>query len=118
MRILELLAVVRVREFLGVGELLTGMSTLFARGTSVIVITATARAEWVAALEDVAFRGLRSAVVLLEASTFGSARPSLLAVGALAAASVPTYLLKHGEPLGEALAQPRTTVEAETQVAL
>jgi uncharacterized protein (DUF58 family) len=107
LKVLELLAVVRVREFQGVGELLAASAPLFARGTSALVVTPTARAEWLPALEDVTQRGVRSAVVLLEASTFGGTRPSLMLVGSLAAAGIPTYLVKHGEPLDQALAQQR-----------
>jgi len=113
LKILELLAVVRVREFQGVGELLAISAPLFARGTSALVVTATARTEWLAALEDVAQRGVRSAVVLLEASTFGGTRPSLMLVSALAASGTPTFLVKHGEPLAEALAEPRLAGAAE-----
>ncbi|HLH22390.1 MAG TPA: DUF58 domain-containing protein [Chloroflexota bacterium] len=116
MKILELLAVVRVREFQGAGELLAANGPLLARGTSALVVTPTTRAEWLAALEDLVQRGVRSAVVLLEASTFGGSRPSLMLVGSLAAAGFPTYLVKHGESLDQALAEQRPAVGAEAGV--
>jgi uncharacterized protein (DUF58 family) len=105
LKILDLLAVVRVRDWLGLDALLLGGSARFARGTSALVVTPTARQEWLAAYQDVVQRGVRASVVLLEASTYGSTRPSLMLVGALAAANVPTYLVKRGEPLEQALAQ-------------
>jgi hypothetical protein len=113
MKVLELLAVVRVREYQGVGDLLVASAPLFARGTSAMVITPTARVEWLPVLEDVAQRGVRSGVVLLEASTFGGTRSSLMLVSALAASGIPTFLLKRGEPLAQALAEQRSAVEAE-----
>jgi uncharacterized protein (DUF58 family) len=112
LKALELLAVVRVRDFLGLGELLVGGGARFNRGTSVVIVTPTIRQDWLAAYEDVAQRGVRAAVVLLEASTFGAARPSLMLVGALAAASIPTMLVKRGEPIDQALAQARPAAAA------
>ena len=116
LKILEVLAVVRVREFLGLGELLLGSGVVFGRGTSAIIVTPTVRSEWLAAYEDIAQRGVRGAVVLLEASTFGGTRPSLMLVSALAASGIPTYLVKRGEPLGHALAEQRSLVDAEAPV--
>jgi uncharacterized protein (DUF58 family) len=113
LKVLELLAVVRVREYQGVGDLLATTGPLFARGMSALIVTATARAEWVPVLEDVAQRGVRSAVVLLEASTFGGTRPSLMLVSSLAASGIPTFLVKHGEPLDQALAEQRAPAGAE-----
>jgi hypothetical protein len=44
---------------------------------------------------------------LMESNTFGSQEASILLVASLAAGSVPTYLVKRGEPLASALAQPQ-----------
>jgi hypothetical protein len=44
-------------------------------------------------------------VILLEASTFGQAPSSLDVVSSLAANLIPTYLVKCGEPVDEALRQ-------------
>ncbi len=104
-RCLELLAVVRVRDFLPLGDLLVSSTARFGRGSTALIVTPTARQEWLGSCQDLRLRGVRSAVVLLEASTYGSARSSLLLVGALAAAGIPTYLVKQGQPLPAALAQ-------------
>jgi uncharacterized protein (DUF58 family) len=108
LKILELLAVVKAHDYLGVGELLLRHAPVFARGTSALIVTPTVWSEWLTAFEDVAQRGVRGAVVLLEASTFGSTKPSLMLVGALAALGVPTYLVKRGDSLNEALSQQRS----------
>ncbi len=106
LKILELLAVVRVREYLGVGELLLLNAPSLARGTSALIVTPTTRTQWLTAYEDLAHRGVRGAVVLLEARSFGSAHDSLPLVGALGALGVPTYMVKRGEPIEHALSRP------------
>jgi hypothetical protein len=64
------------------------------------------RQEWLTAYAQVLQRGVGGAVVLLEARTFGYPHSSLELVGALAAANIPTYLVKRGEPLDQALLRP------------
>jgi hypothetical protein len=44
--------------------------------------------------------------VLVEPSTFGGRDSSIHVIGQLAAANVPTYLVKRGEPLAESLRTP------------
>jgi uncharacterized protein (DUF58 family) len=104
-RCLELLAVVRVRDFMPLGDLLVSSIARFGRGSATLMVTPTVREDWLGASADLRLRGVRSAVVLLEASTYGSTRPSTALVGALAAVGMPTYLVKKGQPLAEALAQ-------------
>jgi hypothetical protein len=48
-------------------------------------------------------RGISSAVVLIEASTFGRSESALFALGALAGADIPTFLVKRGVPLAQSL---------------
>jgi uncharacterized protein (DUF58 family) len=106
LKVLEVLAVARARDWLGLGELLARGSGSFARGTTALVVTPTVRQEWLAAYAQVLQRGVGGAVVLLEARTFGYPHSSLELVGALAAANIPTYLVKRGEPLDQALLRP------------
>ncbi len=116
LKTLELLAVVRVRDYRGVGELLLAAGPTFARGTTALIVTPTTREEWLMAYQDLARRGVRAAVVLLEASTFGSPHSSLMLVGALAGLGVPSHLIKRGEPIGEALLHERTSAAIEVPV--
>ena len=48
--------------------------------------------------------------ILVEAATFGPAPSTLLLVSSLAAAHVPTYLVKRGDRLELSLASPRVTL--------
>jgi hypothetical protein len=58
------------------------------------------------------YRGVSVLVALVESATFGSGLASIEIVGALAAASIPTYLVKRGEPI-EALFSPSTATGVE-----
>jgi uncharacterized protein (DUF58 family) len=106
LKVLELLAVVRVREWRLLRELLVSSEARFARGTSTIIVTPSVRRDWIVSLEDVRSRGVRAAAVLLDMMSFGSTHTSEPVIASLAAASVPTYVVRRGEPLDQALAEP------------
>jgi hypothetical protein len=53
-------------------------------------------------------------VALVESSTFGSGVQSIEVVGSLAAASIPVYLVKRGEPLDRLLAEPAAQQTAQS----
>jgi uncharacterized protein (DUF58 family) len=103
---LELLAVVRSSGRARLDELMVAEDQRFSRQASVVIITATTQERWVTQCRALANRGVFTSAVLLEANTFGPADSSILLVASLAAASIPTYLIKCGEPLAAALAQP------------
>ena len=70
------------------------------------VITPSLDERWVAALAEIAQRGVRVSAVLIEPGTFGSAPSPLLTVSALAAAGIPAHLVKYGEPIAVGVCQP------------
>src|SRR5215207_5698674 len=72
LKVLELLAVVTVREWQGLDALILGGGARFRRGTSAIVVTPTMRTDWLVAVEDLQFRGVRTAVVLQEPAEQGT----------------------------------------------
>jgi uncharacterized protein (DUF58 family) len=106
LKILELLAVVRVREWQLLRELLVGAEARFARGTSAMIVTPTVRRDWITSMDDVRSRGVRAGVVLLDAASFGSTQSSVSLVAAVVAAGTPTYVVKRGDSLEQALAEP------------
>jgi len=74
------------------------------RGRAVaLIITPSLEEEWVATLRTLRPQGVRAAAILLEPATFGGSEPSLLLIGALAAAEVPLLLVKQGDDLSLAL---------------
>lgn len=102
-RILEALALAK-----GVGEtpladLLHQEGGRFGRHSTLLVITASTEEVWVHSLQGLVARGVKVAVVLLEASTFGARGGALLAFSALAAGDIPTYLVRRGDNLATAL---------------
>ena len=58
-------------------------------------------------MRSLSLRGVHGQSVLLEASTFGRGVPSSLGIlGPLAAARIPTYVVKRGESIQRSLAAP------------
>lgn len=105
-RILEVLALVHATSHLPLGTLLTAETSRFARSSTLVVITASTHEEWVGFCQALAGRGVHSTAVLVEAATFGPAASPVLLVSSLAAAHIPTYLVKKGDDLGVALYLP------------
>ena len=110
MKILESLAVVRADGGLSLAELLVVEGRRLGRHDFMTVITPSLDEQWVAALAEVAQRGVRVSAVLIEPETFGSGPSSLMAVSALAAAGIPAHLVKYGEPIARAFAGPAITL--------
>jgi len=108
LKILEHLALARAQGEHRLGDLLTSQAGRFGRQTTVIVITPSTEEAWIAGVQTIAQRGTKVAVVLLEPSTFGADRSSLLVYGALAASDIFTYLVKRSDNLAAALEE-RTT---------
>jgi uncharacterized protein (DUF58 family) len=106
LKMLELLAVVRVREWQLLRELLVGGEARFARGTAAMIVTPTVRRDWIASVDDVRSRGVRAAAILMDAGSFGSTQSSASLGAALVAGGTPTYLVKRGDSLEQALAEP------------
>jgi uncharacterized protein (DUF58 family) len=105
-KILESLAVVRADGTSSLAELLVAEGRRFGKHDFLIVITPSLAERWVAALAEIAQRGVRVSAVLIEPATFGASPSSLLTVSALAAASISTHLVKYGEPIARAFAAP------------
>jgi hypothetical protein len=103
-KLLEELAVVQAdgRESLQAVQATEGMQ--FSRSDTVLVITPSIEEWWLNSLRLLLQRGVRAVTCLLEPSTFGGERNALLLVSSLAASQVPTFLIKHGEPLEQSLA--------------
>jgi uncharacterized protein (DUF58 family) len=103
-KILGHLAVLRARGRAGIAEVLSTEGKEFTRHTTLVVVTPTTTLRWVDALRELRLRGVRSFVMLVEASTFGvAAAPSLGVLSALAANRVPTRLVKNGVDISSAI---------------
>jgi uncharacterized protein (DUF58 family) len=106
LKILEVLAFVRPVSNASLAELLVAEQRRFSRTDTVVVVTASREDNWVTIMRSLSLRGVHGQAVQLEASTFGRVPSSLGVLGALAAARVPTYVVKRGESIQRALAAP------------
>ncbi len=105
-KILETLAVLRAQGAIPLAEVLAAETMHFSRNITVIIVTPSAASDWVVVVHDLLRRGIRVIAVLLEASTFGPAKPVKPALAELIAAGVSTYVVKEGVPLKASLGQP------------
>jgi uncharacterized protein (DUF58 family) len=106
-RILEVLALVQANSNLTLAGLLSAETSRFARSSTLIVVTPSTSEGWARFCQALGGRGVHTTAVLIEAATFGPAETPLLLVSSLAAAHIPTYLVKRGERLDHALSAPR-----------
>ena len=107
MKIFEVLAFVRPVRGTSLEELLVAEQRRFSRTDTIVVVTASREDAWVNIMRSLTLRGVHGQSVLLDASTFGRGVPSSLSIlGSLAAARVPTYVVKRGDSIQKALAAP------------
>jgi uncharacterized protein (DUF58 family) len=106
-RILEVLALVRTTSHLTLASMLSAETSRFARSSTLIVVTPSTHEGWARFCQALGGRGVHTTAVLIEAATFGQAASTLMLVSSLAAAHIPTYLVKKGQRLEHALAAPR-----------
>ncbi len=103
-RILEALAIARAEGDVPLAELLNHEGRRFGRRTTIVVVTPSTDDAWVGSLQLLGTRGVKMAAVVLEPRTFGGEGNALLVFSALAAADVPTYMVKQRDDLVSTLA--------------
>jgi len=106
LKIYEVLAFVRPVSRTSLEELLVAEQRRFSRTDTVVVLTGSREDNWVAIMRSLSLRGVHGQAVVLEASTFGRVPSSLGILGTLAAAHLPTYVIKRGDSIQRALASP------------
>jgi len=102
-RVLETLATVQAVGDAPLGNLLMEEQRRFGRHTTLVVVTSATDDYWLTAIQSLTQRGVRAAVVLLDPSTFGSDRSSLVMFSELTASDILTYVISKGDDLGLAL---------------
>ena len=103
-RFLEALAIAKAQGDVALADLLNTEGRRFGRRTTVIVITPSTDEAWVGSLQLLTTRGVKLAAIVMEPRTFGGSGNALLLFGALAAADIPTYLVKSSDDLSSTLA--------------
>ncbi len=102
-RILEALALASAEGDVPLADLLNHEGRRFGRRTTIVVITPSTNDSWVGSLQLLAGRGVKIAAIVLESRTFGGEGNALFVFGALAAAEIPTYLVKCSDDLAATL---------------
>ena len=106
-RLLEVMALVHATSHINLDAMLLSETSRFARSSTLIVVTPATGEGWARYCQALSGRGVHTTAVLVEAATFGPAPSTLLLVSTLAAAHIPMYLLKRGEPIDVSLSAVR-----------
>jgi uncharacterized protein (DUF58 family) len=104
-KILEILAVIRGEGRIPLAQAMAAEGTHLVRGTTIIVITPSTSRDWVAASRHLEQRGLRVIAVLIAPDSFGGAEGMEEVMAELVAGGTPTYIVREGDDLAEALSQ-------------
>lgn len=114
-KVLENLAVVSARGRFPLDQVLALEDMFFNRGTTLLLVTASPYTFWVDALHPLRQRGVRTVAVTVDPSTFDDRFPSSAElVARLVSTGVPTYTVRRGDNLAEALASPATGPASES----
>jgi len=87
-------------------ELLVAEQQRFGRTDTVIIVTGSREDAWIHIMRSLVTRGVHCQTVFVDAGTFSRMPSGFDMLGALAAARVPTYLIRRGEPIQRALSSP------------
>lgn len=105
-RLMETLAVVRAEGNITLERFIYDLRPQLSRFNTVTLITASRRNEWVPALDALRRQGVNVSVVYIDGESFG-VRPDVHApVDSLAMNEIPTYVVKKGQSINEALRVP------------
>lgn len=105
-KLLEALAVLRAHSPHSLAEVLLAESSRFGRNCALVIVTASLDEHWIGALEQLRYRGIRAAVVLVDPASFGGWHAAETQLRRLAELRVPTYRLQQGQSIAEALRAP------------
>lgn len=106
-KLMETLAVIQAWGRVPLAQILASEAMNLPRGSSLVAITPSIDLEWVHVLGHLRRRGLRAAAVHIVPSTFGEAADSDPLLAELALHEIPTYVVRQGEPLEQALSEGR-----------
>ena len=105
-KILETLAVIRADGHIPLAEVIAAEAVHLRRNTTLIAITPTDQSSWIAAARAARQRGLNLVAVLIDPQTFGHSHSNAGHSSELSISGIPTYLVRQGDDLAQALARP------------
>ncbi len=104
-KILETLAVLQPTGTLAFDRFLAAESSFLGRTSTIVAITPSTDSAWVAGMREIGRRGARGAAILVAADSFGGASRHERTLAELWANNIPTYVLRRGLAIGDALSQ-------------
>ncbi|MEI6045139.1 MAG: DUF58 domain-containing protein [Chloroflexota bacterium] len=102
-KLFEALAILRTQGSTDFGQLITAELPRLKSSDTLVLVTASLEESWISVLPMLLRKNIKVAVALIEPGTFGAKQGSLLTVGGLASMNIPTYLIKRGDNIGQAL---------------
>ena len=107
-RLMERLAVVGASETTTLERFIYDLRPYLNRFNTLTVITPSPQTEWVTALDSLRRSGVNISVILIDPQGFGNASGMESVLDSLFRYEVPSYLVKRGQPLNQALHSPLT----------
>jgi uncharacterized protein (DUF58 family) len=107
-RVLETLTLSKTEGDNALAGVLVKNAGQFGRSASLLVVTSSTAAEWIAVLRELRSRSLNIVVVLVDPTGFGGKQPLDEAVMRLVSVGIPVYIVYRGDPLSHALSRPIT----------
>ncbi len=104
-RILETLAVARSFSEYTLGQMLTLETPYFTRGTTLVIVTASADTSWVLEAQILGRKGIKTMCVLVDSQSFGGTTPTDNIRGILRVAKIPTIVVNRNDDLTSVLGQ-------------
>ena len=105
-RLMEVLAEVRAEGNTPLERFLYDMRPQLSRFNTLTIITPSVRPDWVPALVSLRRQGVNVSVVLVDPETFGHFTGIQIALQTCASYEIPTYVVRRGQVLNEALSSP------------
>jgi uncharacterized protein (DUF58 family) len=110
-KILEALAVVEAVGAVPFDQLLATEAVRLNRNNTILAISADPSPTWVRSLREMRRRGVHSIAVAVDGVSFGSQQPSTELLHELRLTDVPTYHIRRGESIEQALSSPSRSTD-------
>jgi len=107
-RVLEMLAWSRTEGDIPLADVLSRNTMKLDRFASLLIVTSSSATEWVSVLQNLMYRGLSIAVVLVDPISFGGDESCYEVVMRLLSAGIPAYVVRRADALPFALSRPMT----------
>lgn len=105
LQIFQSLAVARSSTQFSLAEMLALETPYFTRGTTLVIVTASVDAQWIAGAQVLSRKGIRPLCVLIDPSSFGASVSTDSIRAMLQLAKIPVVIIKRGDDLTTALQQ-------------